>query len=291
MSYQYNYRDKPYGHSAAIQDKKVIDFITQFEPDFSKVLSKQIDQEFTSTFIDWINKTNNSIEGIDDLKYAVYSNGTTEGFDKFYQNNSDRRFRCFKGEYLYHKLAWREKDWAFIEDDDILENDAVVVSLPFADTGFKHSAQDEILDICSFLGVPVLLDACYLGISSNVDYNFTWPCITDVTFSLSKVFPVAHARIGMRLTKTDTDDMLFVYAKQGYINRIGAKLGINLMRNFSSNYIFNTYREKQLSMCKDLDVTPSDTVVFGIDYKGIYSEYNRGTNSNRLGLHKFLGEQ
>ena len=44
-------------------------------------------------------------------------------------------------------------------------------------------------------------------------------------------------------------------------------------------------------MCKDLDVTPSDTVVFGIDYKGIYSEYNRGTNSNRLGLHKFLGEQ
>jgi len=45
MSYQYNYRDKPYGHSAAIQDKKVIDFIAQFEPDFSKVLSKQIDKD------------------------------------------------------------------------------------------------------------------------------------------------------------------------------------------------------------------------------------------------------
>lgn len=285
--YEYDKRDMKFGHSAAVHDDDVIDHITQFKPDTYAIMQVDSDQ-YIKTFMNWIKSTkNHKLSGLDNYKHAVYSNGTTESFEKFYWNNKTRRFRCYKGEYLYHKLAWRGRNWAYIEDAELNKNDAVVISLPFADTGCKHKDMDFLLHNCSAMGIPVLLDACYFGISNDIDYNFNYKCITDITFSLSKVFPVAHARIGLRLTKEDTDDLLFVYHKHSYYNKLGAALGIHLMEKFGPDYIFNKYREKQLAFCKSLDVCPSNTVIFGIG-NDKWQAYNRGTSTNRLGFQKFL---
>lgn len=285
--YEYDKRDMKYGHSAAVHDKDVVHCIEEFNPDMYLAM-KSHSEHYIDTFKRWIKSTSNhSLAGLDSFKHAVYSNGTTEGFEKFYWNNRSRRFRCFKGEYLYHKLAWRGSDWAYIEDDDLHKNDAVVISLPFADTGCRHKDMDTLLHDCNKLGVPVLLDACYFGISAGIDYNFEHECITDITFSLSKVFPVAHARIGLRFTREDTDDLLFVYHKHSYYNKLGAALGIHLMDNFNSDYIFNKYRNTQIEFCKSLDVCPSDTVIFGIG-DSRWNVYNRGTDTNRLGLQNYL---
>lgn len=285
--FEYDKRELKYGHSAAIADKNVIEHIRKFDLDPNTAMDTD-SREYINTFLEWINNSkNNSTSGLELFKHAVYSNGTTEGFEKFYWNNQNRRFRCFKGEYLYHKLAWRNLSWDFVENSELDKNDAVVISLPFADTGNKHRDMDSILKQCNELEVPVLIDACYFGISSGIDYDFNHRCITDITFSLSKVFPVAHARIGLRLTKKDTDDLLFVYHKHSYFNKLGAALGIHLMKRFSADFIFDEYREKQLLFCQSLDVCPSDTVIFGIG-DNRWSLYNRGTSTNRLGLQKFL---
>jgi hypothetical protein len=285
--YEYDKRELKFGHSTAISDIDVIDYIRNFKVDMHTVLSTD-SSVYIETFLNWIKSSkNNSLEGLDDFKYAVYSNGTTEGFEKFYWRNQSRRFRCFKGEYLYHKLAWRDRSWKFLEDDELDQNDAVVISLPFADTGCKHEQMDLVLKTCESLGIPVLLDACYFGISKGIHFNFNYKCITDITFSLSKVFPVAHARIGLRLTREDNDDMLFVYHKNSYTNRLGAELGVHLMNKFSPDYIYNKYRNKQEQFCKVLNVLPSNTVIFGVG-DSRWSEYNRGTNTNRLGFQKYL---
>lgn len=285
--YEYDKRDMKFGHSSAVHDPEVISHIQNFKPDMYHALQTD-NSQYIDTFLNWItSSTNHSIKGIDKFKHAVYSNGTTEGFEKFYWNNQNRKFRCFKGEYLYHKIAWRDQDWAYIEDTELDINDAVVISLPFADTGCKHNRMDAILNECSAKGIPVLIDACYFGISSGIQFDFSHKCITDITFSLSKVFPVAHARIGLRLTKQDTDDLLFVYHKHSYNNRIGAQLGIHLMQQFSADYIFDKYRSKQLDFCKTLNVCPSDTVIFGLGDKK-WNMYNRGTGTNRLGFQNYL---
>ena len=285
--FEYDKRDMKFGHSAAVHDNEVRDHTRNFTPDAYNVLQTD-NNEYIKTFLNWIKQSkNHTILGLDQFKHAVYSNGTTEGFEKFYWNNQSRRFRCFKGEYLYHKLAWRDWDWDFLEDDRLDKNDAVVISLPFADTGCKHKQMDFILHNCSAMGIPVLIDACYFGISSGVEFNFNHECITDITFSLSKVFPVAHARIGLRLTREDTDDLLLVYHKHSYNNRYGAQLGIHLMAEFTADYMFNKYRDKQLELCKILDVCASDTVIFGIG-DNRWKEYNRGTDTNRLGFQNYL---
>lgn len=287
MSYQYDKRGLPFGHSTAVNDIEVITAIKNFNVNTYDLLTTD-SSEYILTFLDWIKSSNNhSIIGLDEFPYAVYSNGTTEGFEKFYWNNQGKRFRCFKGEYLYHKLAWRDWNWAFIEDDELRPGDAVVISLPFADTGSQHDRHIEILETCDKMDIPVLIDACYFGISKGIDFDFRYKCITDITFSLSKVFPVAHARIGLRLTRKDTDDLLFVYHKHSYNNRLGAELGKYLMNTFSSDFIYNKYRKKQEDFCKILDVQPSNTVIFGIgDSK--WSLYNRGLDTNRLGFQKYL---
>jgi hypothetical protein len=147
-----------------------------------------------------------------------------------------------------------------------------------------------LLTSATDLGIPVLLDCAYFSISSNLHFDFRYPCITDVTFSLSKVFPVAHARIGIRLTRDDCDDLLFVYDKAEYTNRLGPALGLELICNFSPDYIFNKYRDKQEQICNYLNIVPSNTVLFGLSDTTSYKEYNRGGTTNRLGLHKFLNK-
>ena len=274
-----------YGSAFAINDSETIGHLT-IDPTW--LTNQTIIDQYLYNYELWIKSTqNNKISGLDDFKFKCYSNGTTESFDKFYMKNKDRRFRCFKGEYMYHKLAWRDKfKWEWIENDSLQYNDAVVISLPFADTGAKHTEYDWLMTQCNLKNIPVLVDCAYFGICNNINFDFTAQCITDITFSLSKTFPVANARIGIRFTREDNDDTMFVYHKIHYNNKLGAGIGINYFQNFTPDFIYNKYKDKQLKLCNMLGVKPSKTVLFGIDFENKYPEYNRGSISNRLSFHK-----
>ena len=64
--------------------------------------------QFLKRYREWIQSTKlNRVTGLDNFPSVAYSQGTTESFDKFYLRNHRRRFRCFRGEYLYHELTWK----------------------------------------------------------------------------------------------------------------------------------------------------------------------------------------
>jgi hypothetical protein len=291
MRHTYDKQHLPFGNSSAILDTNVLDFLNTLSINLPHTLSnKDISDEFCKSYFHWIeSSTLNYFKGLDKFPYKCYSNGTTEAFDKFYMKNSTRRFRCFSGEYMYHRLAWRNyyPNWKLIEEDILDINDAVVISLPFSDTGGIHQSYEEVLKTCDRLGIPVLIDCAYFGICSNINFDLTFDCITDVVFSLSKTFPIAHARIGMRLSKVDNDDSLFVVNKSKYTNRIGAFIGLNLVEKFSADYIPSTYTNTQSKICDHLKVKKSNTVLFGLGNKQ-WDEYNRGTTTNRLSFHKYI---
>jgi hypothetical protein len=93
----------------------------------------------------------------------------------------------------------------------------------------------------------------------------------------------------MRLTKEDDDDPLFVTNKAGYVNRLAAYIGLQLLNNFSPDYVYNKYRAKQEVCCEILGVKTSNCVLFGIGGSE-WNEYNRDRETNRLGLHKYLSQ-
>jgi len=281
-------RQLPYGGAFAVQDVEVINYIKSIDLT-SSFWEETITYDFCEKYTKWISNTeNNTILGLDRFPHGVFSNGTSQSFDMFYIRNKHRRFRCFRGEYMYHQLSWRNNwpDWKFIEDANLDSDDAVVVSLPFSNTGNEHDSMKWLIDQCDLLKIPVLIDCAYFGTCSGITIDLTATCITDIVFSLSKTFPVAHARIGMRLTRIDDDDSMFVYHKINYNNRLGAKLGLEIIKKYSSDYIYDKYVNQQKILCDKLNIVPSKTVLFGLDHTNTYPEYSRGTSVNRLGLFK-----
>jgi hypothetical protein len=257
----------------------------------NKTSNTDVQNQFLELYKKWILSSRlNSVIGLDLFDHACFSNGTTEAFDKFYLKHHNRKFRCFRGEYMYHQAAWRNyfPNWSYLDDEPLQPDNAVVISLPFADTGKEHPKYFDLLEQCSEMNVPVLVDCAFFGLTSGVKYHFDYPAITDITWSLSKFFPVANLRIGMRLTKVDDDDSLFVMNKTNYTNRLGAAVGMYIIQDYDSDYIYQTYQQQQLSICKLLNVEPSKSVIFGIDNDNAYSSYNRGGFTNRLNLAKYL---
>lgn len=289
-----HHRDKPFGAAGPIQDTWLLDFVQNRCSDSASWLADdEIHTRFVNAYRAWITTTElNSWQGLEDFAHGVVMQGTTEVFDKFYMANHTRRFRCFRGEYMYHQLAWRNfwpEQWCYLEDGPILANDAVVISLPFSDTGNQHRHHARTITQCEKLNVPVLLDCAYFGICKDIKFDVRSPCIQAIALSLSKTFPVAHARIGMRLTRKDDDDPGFVNQKSRYVNRIACGLGLELINRVDPDWVHRKYHALQQQFCNELDVEPSQCVIFGLG-DSTWQEYNRGTETNRLSFHKWLGQ-
>lgn len=276
----------PFGGAKAIFDQKVLSFMNEIS--FSNVLENILYDDFTKIFlknyIDWLKSSKiNNLQGLTDFSFFTYSNGTTETFDKWYLMNKHKRLRVFKGEYMYHYAIHRNLNinFTWLDDEPLDKNDYVIISLPFADSGCIHPETIYTLDLAKKLGVPVLIDMAYMGTCYDINFNLSHEAIHTVVFSLSKTFPVAHMRIGMRMSKFDYDDGLDIYRKTSYDNRIGAYIGNLLINFFSIDYIPQKYKLQQEKKCIELNCNLSNSVMFGLG-KEEFKEYNRGGNNNRL---------
>ena len=275
-----NHKNKIYGGAWSVYDQEILDTITQIQPEKGNV------NQFIKDYKNWI--------GLDlnEYPYVNFSAGTTETFDKFYYKHTGKRLRIFKGEYFYHQIMARnyfQMEW--LENDVIKENDFVVISCPFSDTGDVPQNFYSILESCNNLNVPVLLDMSYINISNISNINLNFKCIKTITTSLSKVFPVEHYRIGIRFDREFIDDTLNAYNQNNYVNLYSVNIGHHLIKNYKNNWLYEKYKNKQKQICKKLDINTSPCVIFGIDKKMRFMEYNRGSSVNRLCFSKIWDQR
>lgn len=232
---------------------------------------------FKQDFAPWLQEhSSNRITGLEQYQ-PNFSAGTTQAFDSFYFRHRARRFRCFVGEYFYHLKTWlsNDVDWSFITDNDpLVAGDALIISAPFCDTGSMHPDYDVAIAHCNRLGIPVLVDACYYVISGGIELDVTAECIDTVAFSLSKAFPVANLRIGIRYTRNIFDGQS-LHDAINYNHTLSAQIGSMLIRNHGSDYIYNHYREQQLEFCNAVGLVASDSVLFAVGDRS-WNQYNRG---------------
>lgn len=280
----------PYGGARAVNNHVITEFINYTLTQDFYMLTKQVDivDQFLTNYSDWLTgSTLNNLTGFEKFPNRTYANGTTEVFDKWYIRHKHRRLRIFRGEYMYHYATYRNLDMPFkwLEDEPLNENDHVIISMPFADSGDIRYETESILNSAALLNVPVLIDAAYLGLTHKLKFDFSHPAIDTIAVSLSKAFPVAHLRIGMRMMRDDFDDGLDIYHKTGYQNRWGAALGNQLITNYGIDYNPTCYEHWQRFKCNEMNVEQSKTILFGLGGEE-YKQYNRGGLYNRL----FLGE-
>lgn len=265
-----------YQGSRAVQDKQIMHKINQVLELQSLQDSAHLNQ-FKANFAPWLlSHSLNNIIGLDQY-CANFSAGTTQAFDSFYFRWRARRFRCLVGEYFYHIKTWisNQVNWSFITDQDPLAaGDALVISVPFCDTGSMPANYESIIDQCNALNIPVLVDACYYVISGGIDLDVTANCIDTVAFSLSKAFPVGNLRIGMRYTKPHIHDGQSLHDSINYNNTISAQIGNHLIYNFRSDHVYNKYRQQQLEFCNAVNLNASNCVLFAVGNNS-WNEYNR----------------
>ena len=272
-----NHRNKIYGGAWPVPDPDVLEYLMT-----TSINSTH--KEFVNDYFQWFANPHN-INGIEKFNSLSYCNGTTEAFDKFYHKHMHKKLRFLRGEYFYHQIMAKRffKESSFIDDpNDISNDDVVVMSVPFSDTGNVPEHYDDIMTHCEKSNVPVLLDMAYINLAVKLDINVDYQCIDTITTSLSKVFPVAHWRIGMRMQKENIDDTLDAYEMNSYLNTHAVNVGHQLIKQYPADYSFNKYRQQQLSFCNMLDIKPSDSFIFGIDQFNKHPEYNRGGPTNRF---------
>ena len=226
------------------------------------------------------------IQGTDWYAEPCFTQGTTESFNLFYIRFSDKRLRIARGEYFYHNMIGKlyNKPFAFLDEDDLQEGDALVLSVPFSDTGNVPYNLESILTECDLKGIPVMLDLAYLNLAKDLSFDLRHECIEYITSSLSKSFPLELSRVGIRFQKSSFEDQLTIMNedKLNYINMHSLYLGYQMMKEWKADWLYTKYRDKQIQLCKELEVEPSSCVIFGIDNDNKYPQYNRGGRTNRL---------
>ena len=279
----------------AIPDLQVKSFWKNIDADeLSNVITNNTNtaETFVDTFDEWIRGSKlNNIKGL--LNYKTFIAGTSQAFDTFWMRHHDKRFRCFQGEFFYHKANWKKfHKWEYIDNRDIAWGDAVVISYPFSDYCKEHSEMKNILDRCEKSKVPVLIDCAYYVIAKDLDFDFSnYSCVEDIVFSLSKGFYQANKlRAGIRYSRYFRDDNIDMYNEWEQLNHLGAYLGTKLLNEFPSDYAVNLFRDRQLKYCEEHNLTPADCVsfAFGDDE---YQDLNRGTEVNRLCIADQIGDK
>ena len=278
-----------------IKDDEIISFVKETDKDnflYNSLQNIELKEQFLKKYFSWISTSKlNVLKGLDRFDNLSYVHGTSQSFDAFYAENKDRRFRCFKGDFFYHALSWRNNyTFSYLDDEELDKNDAVVMSIPFSDNGNVHPNTSQVIETCNKLQIPVLIDLAYYNLARGINFNLDEPCISTITFSLSKGFYLLdRLRIGIRCKKEFNDDPVDVFNSFDMFNKAGAALGLEIMNKFSPDYIQNKYYEKQKEICSNFNFDVSNCVVFGLGDEG-YPKFHRGSQWNRVCISNFLIE-
>lgn len=239
-----------------------------------------------SQFLDWIRDHRyNEITGLESFE-ADISQGATQAFDSFLLRHHDRRVVFMSGEYFYHVVSCNSanRSFSYITDvQEIRSNDCMIISVPFCDTGSPHPKLHEILERCDQLEVPVLLDCAYWTLSRDIKLDVDRPCVDTVAFSLSKTWPVAHARVGMRYTRSHVRDGQKLHRNIGYNNRLSAAVGLHVMRHYRADYLVDQHWSNYIKLTDALGLAAGNSVIFA-DGDHTWQQYSRRSLLDMYGL-------
>jgi hypothetical protein len=221
-------------------------------------------KQFKEKFHNWVHSSKQRVAGLPTNKYLV--SGLTDAFNQTY--GLYNKIGVFDGEYGYHRLVW--------SDDRITTNledaDVIIVSHPFSADGM---CSHERLRIADTYNKPIFVDCAFFGSCVDIDFDFTpYKNIHSVGFSLSKTFGTGWRRVGLLYTIDKYP--VSVYEQWDYPLLASAEHHYDLLDTLTPDTLGEQYRSRQLEVCQALELEPSNTIIFGLDYNNRYPEFLRG---------------
>lgn len=269
-----------------IIDLDILDYTRQlpfgsfFVDSNDKSMDTSIQDEYLEFISQWITQSKlNSVHGLETFPLRRLTSGNTQAFDDFYIRYHDRNFKFLPGEYPY--LSKYVRAWAFLDEQSLNRKDAVVMSAPFSATGNIHPRFFHVLERAENLDIPVFIDCAFFGITRDLHINLNYRCIQSVGFSLSKAFGAGCFRSGIEFSK-QSGGPLSIQNEWIYVQLLSAKIGLEVAKQFSPDYIPEKYRKLQTAICDEYGLKPSNTVIFGLSSDEKFGFYDVDGVVNRV---------
>lgn len=205
------------------------------------------------------------------FKHFYLTSGITDGLNYYSNQNSDSVIDMLPGEYEYLNL-FRKK----IEST----NKVLYVTNPSAITG-DYIEDDTFEHLCN-THKRVILDCAYLGTAENKKIK-RHESIDTVVLGLSKTFGLPDSRIGYIFTNKKIPLLNGIIYDNAYFNMQACFASIDLMSTFELGHLHSIYKDQQIKVCNDYDLTPSDVFLFGTSVDNQYDYFSRGA-INRICL-------
>jgi hypothetical protein len=237
---------------------------------------------YTSVWRSWLTSTRlKNITGLDTFKYSDYTCGTSQTFDHFVIKHARREIAVLKGDFQYHACIARPNQFTYI-DDTVHSGQALIISLPFSDLGHEHPKFKSILNQCNQLRVPVCLDLAYWGIAKNIEIDLNqYPCITEITSSLSKSFyTLENHRVGVRFSREYQNDGISMINEVKMQNTFSMSLGVHFMEKYSADWEWQELGDQYQAICLQNNLKTTDTLIFALGDQERHANFNRGVAGN-----------
>ena len=99
------------------------------------------------------------------------------------------------------------------------------------------------------------------------------------------MFGTGLSRVGLLYTKDKFP--CTIYNTWGYPLVVSAEYHYDLISTIGPDDMPAKYKDVQNKVCEELELEPSPTVIFGLDYTDKYKEFKRG-NVNRVCITQYL---
>lgn len=250
---------------------------------------------FLDLYPEWIASSKlNSFRGLEreNFPYRFVSLGVTQAMDwwHYYCSANDLRLRMYRGEYPYNRDVLLE-DWTrdrYIDDEQLMPGDAVIVSIPFSGNGGKHDRWDELMMTCNDLDIPVFVDCAWFGTCFGIDVNLKEPCIKMVGFSTGKGLSCGNWRSGIVFSQIE-DCSLAMQTEWRHGIHLNVAIANELMRNFSPDTMPKKYKESHVAICEHYGLTPSNTIhIATAPDTDEWSSFHRDFKYNRVNIRNAL---
>jgi hypothetical protein len=240
-------------------------------------------EQYLDTWKSWLTASKlKTVEGLEEFQHGEFTLGTSQTFDHFVLRNHARTIVSFPGEFQYHGCVSKHGNFRKISHEtlDLRRGDALIISAPFSDFAMIHPRFNEIMELCIQLEIPVCLDLAYWGIAKNINLNLNrYPCITEITSSLSKPFYLlGQHRVGVRFSREYLDDGISMQNEVGAQNFHAMSLGVHFMSSFSADWTWERHGDDYQQIIQQKNLIPTDTVIFALGDEVRYPDFNRGNS-------------
>jgi hypothetical protein len=231
------------------------------------VLSGKLDKDITDSVYtnfkyettNWIfNSKLNQLTGFDVFDRVDIVNGCTQFIDNLYMQGP---VQVLRGDYRYHERL----GLAYVKDvGSLIPDIPLIIAMPFPSIGAPHHDMEEILDEAKNKRIDVHVDGAWVTCCRGVVFDLSHPSIKSVAISLSKGLGLGWNRIGLRWTRQPKPDSVTIMNDFRMNNRALAMIGLHFVRNLSPDYLWNTYGETYYKVCKDFDLTPTNSIYLAL---------------------------